>query len=951
MRTSLLSFASIAIAACLSLAAPAARAGSTGNTITCPYTFLCVGVPSGAYPSAQVTDTSSAVAFGIGATASNDGWAFGNSATATGNYALAWGELTSATGTNSIALGNQSVSNGTKSVALNGSALSNGSIAIGGTAGFGPDPTFNTNNTAIGTGSSAMPSNAVAVGAQSTAIDANTTAIGTGAWAGSAANDGSAPNASAFGYKAVAFASNSVALGANTQNIEANTVAVGNRRITQVTAGTNPNDAVNVQQLNTAIAGIPVGGSAPTWLAATDTSIAATVYGDNTKFRGAVAVGPASAAGNAAGGNYNAAFGYGAQAGLNSLIGGTTAVGSLANAGADNSSAFGMNSATTTNAVNSVALGAYTTTDRANTVAVGNRAVSQVLPGTLANDAVTLGQLQPLAFALGGGSSYNSGSFVAPTYALSMGTFNDVGSALTGLDTSMTSGWSAMSSWLGGGASATGGVFYPPTYSLASGTYHDVGSALTGLQTQITNIGTGTGGGSAPVWLATDAPTTAAATYGFNTVAVGPGAVAGVSGSTWGGNTAIGSNSSAGTLANADGSSGQATAVGDGASAAVQGSTALGNNASTTAGAIGSVALGQFTTTGRAGTVAVGNRTVSQLANGTLANDAATVGQVAQTVAGFGGGANFNNGIFTAPSYALSTGTFSDVGSALSSIDSNVSTQFAATANWLGGGSSYIGTTFTGPTYVLTAPGSAGSYGNVGSALTALDNGLNAVNTRINNLPPSGNGPAGPQGPQGAAGATGATGPAGPAGVAGTNGKDGATGATGAAGKNGTNSLNDTLAVKYDNAAKDKVTLAGAAGTTLSNVADGVAPSDAANVGQVSQQVQDAINTANSYTDASSAQTLNWANAYTDRKFAEVNRRFSTTQAMATAQNQATATFAGADPAHRNRLAAGVGYAGGHNALSVAYQHVNESGNVAWNLGGAVSGNDRTIGAGVGYSW
>ena len=63
------------------------------------------------------------------------------------------------------------------------------------------------------------------------------------------------------------------------------------------------------------------------------------------------------------------------------------------------------------------------------------------------------------------------------------------------------------------------------------------------------------------------------------------------------------------------------------------------------------------------------------------------------------------------------------------------------------------------------------------------------------------------------------------------------------------------------------------------------------------------------------------------------------------------ASFPGADQANRNRLAAGVGFASGHNGVSVGYQHVSEGGHTAWNIGGGVSGQERSVGAGASYSW
>jgi hypothetical protein len=406
---------------------------------------------------------------------------------------------------------------------------------------------------------------------------------------------------------------------------------------------------------------------------------------------------------------------------------------------------------------------------------------------------------------------------------------------------------------------------------------------------QLTTALAGISGGTAPVWLATSDPTVVATQAGFDAVSVGPGAVAGAAGSTYGQNTAVGAGASAGTYIASDGTSGQATAVGAHSSADATGSSVLGQSASVTSGGRFSVALGAFTTTDRSHTVAIGYRSLSQVRDGQLTDDAATVGQVTPFAAYLGGGASFDTGAFSAP------------------------------------------------TYVLLSPGAAGSYNDVGSALTALDNGLALVNTRIDNLPPPGNGGTGAQGP---------VGPQGPAGADGKNGLNGKDGKDGGA-ANGT----DKLAVHYDSADQSSVTLQGSNGTQVHNVTNGVADSDAANVGQVNEQVQQALDTAKTYTDASSRQTLNWANNYTDRKIAGLSARIDNAEAMSTAMSQQTATFAGADPGHRNRVAAGVGFAGGHNAVSVGYQHVSATGRMAFNVGGAVSGNDRTVGAGIGYSW
>jgi autotransporter adhesin len=90
---------------------------------------------------------------------------------------------------------------------------------------------------------------ATALGAQSLAQDTNTTAIGFRATATQAGS-------TALGYQAVASAPNAVALGANAVADRANTVSLGlpggERQITNVAAGTQATDAVNLRQLQAA---------------------------------------------------------------------------------------------------------------------------------------------------------------------------------------------------------------------------------------------------------------------------------------------------------------------------------------------------------------------------------------------------------------------------------------------------------------------------------------------------------------------------------------------------------------------------------------------------------------------------------------------------------------------------------------------------------------------------
>ncbi len=151
----------------------------------------------------------------------------GNDASATGSNAIAVGVNASSTAANSIAVGTDSL------------ASQNGSIAIGATS-----QATGVNAIAIGTG--AVATGSVAVGVNASASN------GGAAFGDNAVATGS--SSVALGPGAVALAPNSVAIGAGSVSNVANTVSVGSpgneRRITNVAAGINPTDAVNVSQLN-----------------------------------------------------------------------------------------------------------------------------------------------------------------------------------------------------------------------------------------------------------------------------------------------------------------------------------------------------------------------------------------------------------------------------------------------------------------------------------------------------------------------------------------------------------------------------------------------------------------------------------------------------------------------------------------------------------------------------
>ena len=213
--------------------------------------------------------------------------------------------------------------------------------------------------------------------------------------------------------------------------------------------------------------------------------------------------------------------------------------------------------------------------------------------------------------------------------------------------------------------------------------------------------------------------------------------------------------------------------------------------------------------------------------------------------------------------------------------------------------------------------------------------------------------------------------------------------------------------VQYDDPSHATVTLDGAAGTQVKNVADGVDDMDAVNKGQMdagdtetlaaAQDYADAgdaatleaandytdvretairtdmaagdaatLTASKTYTDNTATQTLNSAKSYTDQKFAawndtftqyqqEVDRRFMQTDAridrngaMQTAMAQMTASAAGVRTV--NRMAVGVGAQNGKTALSVGYQRaIGER--AAFTIGGAFSGNESSAGVGYGIGW
>lgn len=140
-------------------------------------------------------------------------------------------------------------------------------------------------------------------------------------------------------------------------------------------------------------------------------------------------------------------------------------------------------------------------------------------------------------------------------------------------------------------------------------------------------------------------------------------------------------------------------------------------------------------------------------------------------------------------------------------------------------------------------------------------------------------------------------------------------------------------------------------GQIIGNVGDGVAPSDAATVGQVSVQTQDAISTANSYTDSkvgALSQQIDQFKSSVDRRFQAQDERISRIGAMGAAYAQMSFSAQGVDTP--NRLGVGVGTQSGHSAIAVGYSR-NVAKNVNLSFGGSASGSETSGGVGLGVGW
>ena len=392
-------------------------------------------------------------------------------------------------------------------------------------------------------------------------------------------------------------------------------------------------------------------------------------------------------------------------------------------------------------------------------------------------------------------------------------------------------------------------------------------------------------------------------------------------------------------------------AVGAGNQATGGNSSALGVD--NLASAINSTAIGYSSVASADDSTAIGSNSVADRVN-TLSVGA--VGSERQIV---------NVADATEVTDAVNLGQLVQVGNTLAT----------GVATVLGGGAAWnpLTGTFTAPTYVIQS----NNYGNVGAAFAAVDGALDDLDTRIGNAGgiqgeqgdsayevAVNNGFAGSESDwldslQGEAGPAGPTGPEGPAG-------------------------GGPESVQYDDSSHAQLTLTGANGTRISNVANAVAAGDAVNLGQMqagdaatlssAQDYADAgdaetLASANTYTDNTATETLTSANAYTDQRFAEItglsdtfenfrnetDRRFQQQDRRIDKLSAMSGAYAGmamntSGLGGRNRVGVGVGAQGGEQALAVGYQRA-VGNRASVSIAGAFSGNEKSVSAGAGFSW
>ncbi len=674
------------------------------------------------------------------------------------------GDAADATRVNQVAIGNNARSTAQNSTAVGGDALASGpqSTAFGSAA------------QATGSNSLAMGRNATA-GDSGTAVGMNAIATGVRATALGQGAQATVADSTAVGQFAAATAANSVALGLGSLADRANAVSVGTaaaqRQIINVGDGTQDTDAVNLRQLTAVENQI------------TDLGELAVQYDDASQSRLTLAGADGTTVGNVAAGVADdeavnvgqltpVVDALGGGAGIDPVTGAVTGPTYTLDDGSDTAttqdfndvgSALGnLDTRTTTNTSNVNALldgsAGLVRQDPATDVVTiagqtggsqvsfanasgGARRLSGVAAATDAADAVNLAQLQgasgSVATHLGGGATVNpDGTVTAPTYSIGGASYGNVGAAFDAVDEAL------------GDAVAIGAFAVR---------YDDDGAGAPNLA-RITLAGpTGTTLANVEAGVAADEAVNVAQLTPVVDALGGGAGIDPTTGAVTGPTYVLDDGSNTGTTVSVDnvGSAitnldGRTTTNTSDIAGLLAGTAGLvQQDAATLAIGVGNQVGGtQVDFANNAGDA----RRLSGVAAGTVDTDAVNLAQLRDAIVDVNSDSVFavryDEDVNGDPDYSRITlgggadgTTLTNVaGGAISAASTeaiNGGQLFAthsAIAGLLGGGASVT------PLGTLVAPNYAiqgAFYDNVGSALAALNSGLDAVNGRIDGLPPA----------------------------------------------------------------------------------------------------------------------------------------------------------------------------------------------------------------------
>ncbi|MFM0552081.1 YadA-like family protein [Paraburkholderia sediminicola] len=382
--------------------------------------------------------------------------------------AMAIGPTAAATGYNALTVGAASIAGSDYSTAV-GSAAAAASVNSTAIGALSTVAVYSDNSVAIGYNSRSAAINTISVGSSASASAIGSVAIGYNTYVNAMAKD-----SMAIGSNSSASATGSVALGSGSVADRINTVSVGSlahgRQIAYVAAGMQPTDAVNVGQLAGVTAAL--GGGAfvdPSVgaIVAPAYAVGGTTYHDVGAALSAVASGSVAASADS--------LRYDTPRHDVATLGDTVTPVKLTNvadatlSGASKDAVTGaqlygtnqavaQNTTDITNITNKINNGTtgllrQDSISRDLTVAkgtdgkrvdftgtAGSRELLGVAAGTAASSAANVGQLSQALASLGGGATVTAnGSVAGPTYHVQAGTQTTVGSALSSLDTGLSS--------------------------------------------------------------------------------------------------------------------------------------------------------------------------------------------------------------------------------------------------------------------------------------------------------------------------------------------------------------------------------------------------------------------------------------------------------------------------------------------------------------------------------